>query len=112
MITLRTSLAVLPAKQKEVLLTLLALLQQSKKEEECLSYAIFSDIEDKNIFNLISEWDTRETLDKYMGSDRFSILLGTKSLLSEPLKIQIITGTDSEGIEMFHELSGKICVDR
>ena len=90
MITLRTCIKVLPEKQKEVLLTLLALLRQSKKEMGCVSYSVFSDIENKNVFSLISEWETRQFLDQHMKSDRFSILLGTKSLLSEPLKIQIL----------------------
>lgn len=93
---------VLPEKQKEVLLTLLALLQQPSKEKGCLSYAIFSDIEHENIFNLISEWETRQYLDQYMRSDRFSILLGTKSLLCEPLKMQILTGSDSQGMKSVH----------
>ncbi len=95
MITLRTCITVLPEKQKEVLLTLLALLQQPEKETGCVSYGMFSDIENKNAFSLISEWETRQFLDQHMKSDRFSILLGTKSLLSEPLKIQILTCLDS-----------------
>ena len=83
-----------PEKQKEVLLTLPSLLQQPEKEEGCLSYGSFSDIEDENAFNLISEWKTRQYLDQHMRSDRFNILLSTKSLLSEPLKIQILADSD------------------
>ena len=107
MITLRTSIKVLPEKQKEVLLTLLSLLQQPEKEQGCLSYAIFSDIEDNNVFNLISEWDTLQSLDQHMKSDRFSILLGTKSLLYEPLKNSILASIDSEGMERIHDPSIK-----
>lgn len=90
---------VLPEKQKEVLQTLLAMVEPPGKEKGCLSYGIFCDIEDKNIFNLISEWDTRQHLNHFMRSERFSVLLGTKSLLNEPLKIQILSISDSEGIE-------------
>ncbi len=107
MITLRTFMNVLPEKQKEVLLTLLSLLQQPQQEMGCLSYGIFSDIKDKNLFNLISEWETRQCLEQHMRSDRFSILLGTKSLLSEPLKIQVQTCSDLEGMEMVHDLRKK-----
>ena len=107
MITLRTCIKVLPEKQKEVLLTLLALIKQPKKEEGCLSYAIFSDIEDKNVFNLISEWDTQQNLDQHKRSDRYSILLGTKSLLSKPLNVQILANSDSQGMERVHDLSIK-----
>ncbi len=62
MVIIRTVMNVLPEKQKEVLLTLLGLLQQPKKEKGCMSYEIFSDIEDKNIFNLISAWETCQHL--------------------------------------------------
>jgi len=98
-IAIRTVMKVLPEKQKEVLQTLLSMIEPPEKEKGCLSYDIFYDIGDKNVFNLISEWETRQHLDHHMRSDRFSVLLGTKSLLCEPLKIQIFTISDSEGIE-------------
>ncbi len=79
----------------------------AEQEMGCLSYAIISDIEDKNLFNLISEWDIQQYLDQHMKPDRFCILLGTKSLLSEPLKIQILAGSDSEGVEVVHDLRNK-----
>ena len=107
MITCRLFMNVLPQKQKEVLQTLLALLQQSEKEIGCLRYGIFSDIEEENVLNLISEWKTLDSLNQYMKSDCFSILLGLKSLLSEPLKMQILAGSDSEEMEMVHELRKK-----
>jgi len=98
---------VLPEKRKEVLQTLLSLIEPRGKESGYLTYDIFFDIEDKNIFNLISEWETRQHLDHYIRSDRFSVLLGTKSLLCEPLKIQIFTVSDSEGIEAVNSVRKK-----
>lgn len=99
MITVRIILNVLPEKQKEVLQTLLSLLGPPAREKGCLGYGIFVDIEDENVFNIFSEWDTRQHLDHHMRSDGFSVLFGTKSLLCEPLKIQILTVSDSEGME-------------
>lgn len=99
MIIIRTIMTVLPEKQKEVLQTLLSLTDPPEMEKGCLSYDIFSDIEDANIFNLFSEWETRQHLDQYMKSDKFGVLLGTKCLLSEPLKIQIATVSEFEGME-------------
>jgi len=107
-IAIRTVMNVLPEKQKEVLQTLLSMIEPPGKEKGCLSYDIFYDIEDKNVFNLISEWETRQHLDHHMRSDRFSVLLGTKSLLCEPLKIQIFTISDAEGIEVVDSLRKKI----
>ncbi|MFO7666812.1 MAG: antibiotic biosynthesis monooxygenase family protein [Desulfobacterales bacterium] len=94
-----TIMNVLPEKQKEMLQTLLSLTQPSAKGKGCTRYGIYRDIEDENVFNLISEWETRQNLDHYMRSDSFRVLLGTKSLLSEPLKVQIFTVSNSEGFE-------------
>jgi quinol monooxygenase YgiN len=97
MVILRAIMNVLPEKQKEIMQTLLALLDRPEMGEGCLRYGISIDIEDGNIFYLISEWETRQHLEDYLRSNRFSVLLGTKSLLSEPLKIDILTVSISEG---------------
>jgi len=98
---------VLPEKQKEVLQTLLSMIEPPGQKNGNLSYCIFCDIEDKNVFNLISEWETRQDLDRHMRSDRFSVLLGTKSLLGEPLQFQIFTVSDAEGIEAVNSVRKK-----
>lgn len=104
---IRTVMNVLPEKQKEVLQTLLSLIEPQGKENGCLSYGIFCDIKDKNIFNMISEWETRQHLDNYMRSVRFSVLLGTKSLLWEPLKIQVFTVAEAQEIEADNSVKNK-----
>jgi hypothetical protein len=60
---------------------------------------LLSMIEPTNGFDLIAEWETREDLDHYIRSDRFSVLLGTKSLLCEAPQIEIHTVSHSEGME-------------
>ena len=98
MIIAITILNVLPEKQKEVLQTLLSLIELPGKEKGRLSYDIFSDIEDKNVFNLISSWETRLDLDQHIRSERFSVMLGIKSLLCEPSTTRIFMVSDSKEI--------------
>lgn len=107
MIVVRIIMNVLPEKQKEVMQTLLSMVEPPGKKSGYLNYGIFRDIEDKNVFNLISEWKTRQDLDDHIKSYRFSVLLGTKSLLCEPLKIQIFTVSNSEGIEAVNSVRKK-----
>jgi quinol monooxygenase YgiN len=107
MIVVRMIMNVLPEKHKEVMQTLLSMIESPGKESRYLSYGIFCDIENKNVFNLISEWETRKDLDDHIRSYRFSVLLGTKSLLCEPLKIQIFTVSNSEGIEAVNSIRKK-----
>jgi quinol monooxygenase YgiN len=89
----------LPEKQKEVMQTLLSMIESTKRERGCLSHCVFRDIDDQHVFSLIDEWATRYDLDRHMRSATFGVLLGTNALLREPLEIQIFTVSDSEGLD-------------
>jgi quinol monooxygenase YgiN len=99
MIVVRIAMNVLPAKQKELVQTLLSMIGSMEKAAGCLSYDLFSNFEDENFLNLIEEWQTRKELDHHLRSEMFGVLLGTKSLLCEPPTIQIHTVSKSEGME-------------
>jgi quinol monooxygenase YgiN len=99
MIIVRITMTVLPDKQKEVMQTLLSMIEPDGKEKGCLGHDLFCDIQDKQVFSLIEEWETREDMENHMQSDRFSALLGTKSLLAKPSDIRIHTVSQSEGME-------------
>jgi quinol monooxygenase YgiN len=86
-------------KRTEVMQTLLSLIEPTENARGCLSCHGFSDIEEKNVFSLIEKWETREDLEDHIKSERFSVLLGTKSLLCEPPQIEIHTVSLSEGME-------------
>jgi quinol monooxygenase YgiN len=106
MIVVRITMNVLPEKQKELVQTLLSMIEPMEKEAGCLSYALFCNMEDKNLLNLLEEWQTRKDLDLYLRSEMFGVLLGTKSLLIEPHGIHIYTIHQSEGIEAVHTARG------
>jgi quinol monooxygenase YgiN len=97
-VIVKIALNALPEKQKEVIQTLLSMIESTVKERGCLSHQIFRDIEDENAFSLIDEWKTREDLEQHLRSAKFGVLLGTKSLLCDPPNIQIHTISDSEGM--------------
>ena len=99
MIIVGITMNVLIEKRTEVMQTLLSMIEPTEKEKGCLSCHVFRDIEDKNVFSLIEEWETRDALDDHIRSDRFGVLLGTKSLLCEPQHIEIHTVSHSEGME-------------
>ena len=99
MIIVRITMNVLIEKRTEVMQTLLSMIEPTENERGCLSFHALRDLEDKNGFDLIAEWETREDLDHYIKSDRFSVLLGTKSLLCEAPQIEIHTVSHSEGME-------------
>ena len=83
MIIVRITMTGRPEKRKEVMQTLLSMIEPTLQEKGCLSYQAFLDINNENVFSLIKEWETRKDLEKYMRSDRFGVLFGTKFLLTE-----------------------------
>ena len=107
MIIVKITMNVLPEKQLEVTQTLLSMIEPTGKEAGCLSYAVFCDIEDKNRFSLMEEWENREDLDHHIRSHRFGVLLGSKTLLCEPPQIQIHTVSHSEGMETVNAAKAK-----
>jgi quinol monooxygenase YgiN len=107
MIIVRITMIVHPEKQKEVMQTLLSMIETAAKEKGCLSYEGFCDIDGKTVFSLIEEWETREDLERHIRSERFSVLLGTKSLLAKPLEMKIHSVSNTEGAEVVNTLRGK-----
>ena len=97
MIIVKITMNALPEKRKEVLQTLLSMIEAIRLEKGCSNYQIFQCIEDENVFCLIEEWETREDLEHHMRSDRFGVLMGTKILLNDHPDIQIHTVSNSEG---------------
>jgi len=106
-IIVRITMKVLPEKQLEITQTLLSMLEPTENESGCRSCRVLRGIEDKNVFSLIEEWETRADLDDHIKSDRFSVLLGTKSLLCEPPQIEIHTISHSEGMEAIDAVRSK-----
>jgi quinol monooxygenase YgiN len=96
---IRITMNALVEKRAEVLQTLLSMIEPTENERGCQSCQIFRGIEDKNVFSLIQEWGSREDLEVHIKSDRFSVLLGTKSLLFELPQFEIHTISHSEGKE-------------
>ena len=100
MIIVRITMNAYLDKRTEVMQTLLSMIEPTGNERGCLSFQAFRDLEDKNGFHLIADWETVEDLERYLRSARFSVLLGTKSLLCEPQQIEIHTVSQSEGMEV------------
>jgi quinol monooxygenase YgiN len=106
-IIVRITMNALTEKRTEVMQTLLSMIQPTENGRGCLSCHVLRNMEDKNVFSMITEWKNREDLDDHIKSDRFSVLLGTKSLLCEPQQIEIHTVSRSEGMETVNIARGK-----
>lgn len=110
MIIVSITLRAYPEKHLELQQTLVSMIAPMENEDGCLSYAVLCDIQDKNLFNLLAGWKTRDNFNQHLQSPRFGVLLGTKTLLSEPPRIEIHTISKSEGMEAVQAVRGEASV--
>ena len=99
MILVIIKMTALPAKRKESLQTVQALIQSIRKLRGCVNCAACQDVEDENSFCLIQEWENQKALNKYLQSDLFDVLLGIKNFLSDDLEINFNTVSSTTGID-------------
>ncbi len=104
MMIVRMTLNVHPEKHLEVLQTLLSLMEPLRKVPGCRSCAAFCDIEEENRFILLEEWETRNQMNNHIRSQQFDVLLGTKTLLSDPPRIRIHTVSRTVGMDAVRAL--------
>jgi quinol monooxygenase YgiN len=106
MIMVRLTMNVLPGKHLEVMQTLVSMIEPTGKESGCLSYSVLRDVEDESLYTVLEAWESRENLDHHIRSYRFGVVLGIKTLLCEPMIIQIHTVSHSEGAKAVQIIRG------
>ena len=84
-----------PEKRKELWQTFQSIFAQMRQEKGCLGSNFYQNAENENDFFLVEAWETRKTLDDHLRSVRFTVLMGTGSLLSRPPEIMIHTVSHS-----------------
>ena len=99
MIILRIALYASPQKLIELKQTLSCMISDIRRETCCSKVNAYLDLEDENQVLVLSQWESREELDVYLRSDRFSALLGTRILLRSTLLAFIDKVATREGIE-------------
>ena len=79
----------LPEKSLELKQTLLALSEPTRKEKGCLGHNVFQDMENDKNLSIIELWEHWENLEVHLRSANFTVLMGSRSLLSGPPEITV-----------------------
>ena len=77
-------------KHKEIVQTINGIADRVRQRKGCLGVSSYQDINDENSFYHVEQWHTRQDLYNHFDSKLFSVLLGIKSILEEPLEIEIL----------------------
>lgn len=83
------SFDVRPEKRGEFVSAVNHMMQTLRGSDGCLGCRLVSDCENDKLFSLISEWDNRAFLDRYLASTEFRILEGTRFLLRDGPRLSI-----------------------
>ena len=88
-----------PEKSLELKQTLQAMIEPTRKDNGCLSHNVYQDIENDNSLSLIQVWERQADLDRHLRSNRFTVLMGTRSLLRQAPEITMNEVSSSAGWE-------------
>ena len=100
MIIFLIEIKALPEKRKELVQTIQAIGERTRKEKGCMRFHLYKDVENENAFSLMEEWKARKDLHQHLDSEPFSILLGAVNLLSERSDITLSTVWLSNGLNL------------
>jgi len=66
------------------------MVEETNKEQGCISYELFQDVKDPNVLVIIEEWESQEALDRHMASEHFKRLIPQMNELRErPSEVNI-----------------------
>ena len=102
-----TRINIHPSKHLEFLQTMQKLVSDMRKENGCRGCSFYQDIENENCFILREEWVNQEVLDRYLQSERHSVLVGAINLLSKKSDINYYTTESLEGSAARNDEDGK-----
>ena len=94
MSTVNVSLRIRPGKREEFLQALQSIQNNLKLEADFSKSTLYQNTNDSSAFYLIEEWATQDSMESYIRSERFSLLMGVLKVLcaESEIKYQFNTG--------------------
>lgn len=88
MSTISVLLRVRPGKHDEFFQTIRSVQDDLKSETELKKTVLFRDMNDSSVFYLTEEWRTQDAMERYLRSERFSVLMGLLKVLCAESEIK------------------------
>ena len=73
----------------EFIESLFSLSSGIRKEQGCLDFSFYRDLEKKDVYSVIGEWKTRQTMEKHFKQKFFPVLIGAASVLGKDFEMNI-----------------------
>ena len=69
--------------------SLLSLSDGFRRKKECLEFCFYRDVEKKNSYSVVVEWETRKDMETHFREKEFSVLIGAARVLAEKFELKI-----------------------
>jgi quinol monooxygenase YgiN len=93
-----------PKSRSDLLEMMRGMLEPARVEKGCVSYRFYEDVEKRNAFVLLEEWETQQDLESHIRSDNQRRLLGLMDLLSEQPELQFNTISHTAGMDLIEHV--------
>ena len=71
-----------------------------RKEQGCLDFSLYRDLEKKEAYRVSGEWHTRQAMEAHFKREKFSVLIGAARVLGQDFEMRI-SGTLEKGSYQF-----------
>ena len=93
-----------PERRQDLLETMRGMLEPARVERGCLSYRLYEDVEDRNTFALVEEWETQKDLESHIRTENQQRLLTLMDLLSEQPELRFNTVSNTAGMDLIENV--------
>ena len=73
----------------EFIESLFSLSSGIRKEQDCLDFSLYRDLEKKDVYRVIGEWKTRQAMEKHFKQKFFPVLIGAVKVLGKDFEMNI-----------------------
>ena len=92
-----------PSKTDEFIKSICSFSRRIRKEKGCLGISLYRDYEKENIYLVVGDWKTRQSLEKHFQAHDFELLIGASRVLGETFTLSIAEVSKTGGIELAKE---------
>ncbi len=107
MILVSIRMTVNPEQRDEFLQIIRGVLGPTRAERTCTHCKCYEDIENKNTFIYIEEWQTKPGFNRHISSEIFRNILAAIDMSCEPPEINFNTVSRTEGLETVAAVRGE-----
>jgi quinol monooxygenase YgiN len=93
-----------PERRSDLLETMRGMLEPARVERGCLGYRLYEDVENRNAFVLVEEWNTPKDLERHIRTDNQRRLLALMDLLSEQPELRFNTVSHTAGMDLIENV--------